>query len=171
MKVSIIDLIIRYGILLCLGLNSLYILYYFFTPLTIYPVYFILSLFYSVSISGTTLLIDQTKIELIKACIAGSAFYLLIMLNLSTKIDFKKRLFSLIYSLSALLVLNIIRILVLSAMLVDNYAFFDITHKIFWYFLSTIFVVIVWFSEVKLFKIKNIPAYSDIKSLIKIMKI
>ena len=44
---------------------------------------------------------------------------------------------------------------------------FDITHKIFWYSLSILFVVGIWFLEVKLFKIKSIPFYSDIISVYK----
>lgn len=169
-SVSIPDLTIRYLTVLCLGLNSLFIIYYLFTPITLYPVYFILKIFYNVSLSGTAILIGSTKIEIIKACVAGSAIYLLIILNLLTKMNLAKRLFSLAYSLVCLLILNIVRIVILSVMLVNDFAFFDITHKLFWYVLSTIFVVVIWFSEVKLFSIKNIPAYSDIKGIIKLMK-
>ena len=168
-SISIPDLAIRYLAVLCLGLNSLFIIYYLFTPITFYPVYFILNLFYNASLSGTAILIGSTKIEIIKACVAGSAIYLLIILNLTTKMNCAKRLASLAYSIACLLILNIARIVILSVMLINNFALFDITHKIFWYVLSTIFVVVIWFSEVKLFKIKNIPVYSDIKSIMKII--
>jgi exosortase/archaeosortase family protein len=169
-SVSIPDLAIRYLAVLCLGLNSLVLIYSLFTPLTLYPVYFILNLFYNVSLSGTSILIGSTKIEIIKACIAGSAIYLLIILNLLTKMNLAKRLVSLVYSLACLLSLNIARIVILSVMLVNDFAFFDITHKLFWYVLSTIFVVAIWFSEVKLFSIKNIPVYSDMKGIVKLIK-
>ena len=48
-----------------------------------------------------------------------------------------------------------------------GFSFFDITHKVFWYFISTIFVVGIWFIEIKIFKIKEIPFYSDLNLLYK----
>ena len=37
--------------------------------------------------------------------------------------------------------------------------------EVLWYLGSTLFVIGIWFIEVKLFKIKEIPIYSDIKFL------
>ena len=48
---------------------------------------------------------------------------------------------------------------------ISGSSLFDITHKLFWYFGSIIFVVGIWFIEVKYFKLKEIPFYSDIKLL------
>jgi hypothetical protein len=50
---------------------------------------------------------------------------------------------------------------------ISGSSFFDITHRIFWYALSTIFVAAIWFLEVYKFGIKEIPLYSDIKFLYK----
>ena len=44
---------------------------------------------------------------------------------------------------------------------------FNITHEIVWYVFGTLFVVGIWFAEVKIYNLKEIPVYSDIKLLIK----
>lgn len=166
----IFNLIARYLILLIIGLN-LWLVYLILTPITLYPVYFLLKVFYSsASVSAGSIFISNYQISLINACIAGSAFYLLLILNLSTHMNSRQRLYSLVYSFSALLILNIARIVILSALFVNNFAFFDITHKLFWYFLSTIFVIAIWFSAVYFFRIKNIPVYSDLKKIRKMIK-
>jgi len=168
---EIINLLLRYTILLILGLGNLYFIYLIFTPLTIYPIFAFLKIFYQTTLIETTILIENKIIELIPACIAGAAFYFLIILNLTTKMPIKKRIYSLTYSLAFLLLLNISRIILLTLFFINSLSFFDITHKIFWYGLSTVFVVCIWFSEVKIFKIKDIPIYSDIlriKSLVKL---
>jgi len=159
---------LRYLIILLLGLGNIYVFYAIFTPLTLYPVYYILKLFFTVGINGTSIYIGSSGffnsshvIELIPACIAGSAYYLLFILNMATYINFKKRLYSLIYSFILLLILNILRIIIISILFISNSLYFELTHKIFWYSLSIFFVVLIWFSEVIFFKIKNIPIYSD----------
>jgi len=164
-----LEVYIRYIILLILGV-FISIFYKIFFPLTIYPVYFILNLFYSVSIAGKMLVFAEGGIEIINACVAGSAYYLLLILNLTTKIKLKKRIYSILFSISSLLILNILRILFLSILYLNNSVFFDITHKIFWYTLSILFVVAIWFLTVHIFKIKNIPIYSDFKNLKKQLK-
>ena len=164
------DIIIRYIILLIIGFVGLFYFYKVLFPLTIYPSYFLLKIFYNVYLNQNTLVIGDYNIEIISACIAGAAYYLLIILNLTTPMKIKKRVYSLIYSLFALLLLNIIRIFTLSVLFVNNFAYFNITHKIFWNLLSTIFVVLIWFSAVKIFSIKSIPVYSDIKFLKKQIK-
>ena len=150
-----------------LGLGNLFIIYFIFTPLTVYPVFWILSLLYNPSISGTSISFSNKVIELIPSCIAGSAYYFLFILNLSTFMDFKKRIYSLLFLLFSFLFLNILRIVILSMFFINSLSFFDISHKLSWYSLSTIFVVSIWFFNVKLLSIKNIPIYSDIKLLYK----
>jgi exosortase/archaeosortase family protein len=164
------NLIIRYTILLFIGLLGIHFIYLILTPLTIYPVYFILKLFYNITIQNSSIFILNYQIEIVEACVAGAAYYLLLILNISVSMNIKQRIYSLFYSLFVLLAINIIRIVILSFLLVNNFLFFDFTHMLFWYGLSTIFVVAIWFSEVKIFKIKNIPIYSDIINLMKIIK-
>ena len=66
--------------------------------------------------------------------------------------------------------LNILRIFFLSILTINNSQFFDFAHKLFWYLLSTIFVIGIWFLTIKIFKIKSIPGYTDIKYFAKNIK-
>jgi len=163
-KINFLSILLRYSILLVLGI-FLSVFYTLLLPLTLWPVYFLLNLFYDVSLTGNILLISGAEIEIIGACVAGSAYYLLLILNLTTSMKPKQRFHSILFSFSSLLVLNILRILFLSILYLENFSFFDFTHKLFWYFISIIFVVGIWFLTVRIFKIKNIPIYSDIKRL------
>ena len=169
-KSNPINLILRYALLLLLGLGNLYIIYTIFTPLTIYPVFWILNIFYNPILSNTTITLSNKVIELIPACIAGSAYYFLLILNLSTPMKIKQRTQSLIFLLTSFLILNILRISILSIFFINSLSFFDISHKIAWYSISTLFVVAIWFTSVKIFSIKQIPIYSDLKQLAKEIK-
>ena len=163
---NILDILIRYAFLLVLAIPNLYLIYLIFTPLTIYPVYFLINLFFDFSLLSPNILLigQEISIELISACIAGSAYYFLLILNLSTpKIKLNKRIKMLAIALLSFLVLNIIRISSLIFLFVFDSNIFNATHIIFWYGISTLFVVLIWFSEVKYFKIREIPIYSDIK--------
>ncbi len=164
---SVLDMFVRYGILIIIGLLGLKFFYILFTYLTIYPVYFLLKIFFDASLMHRTILINIIPIEIIDACIAGSAYSLLLILNLSIpKIKLDKRIYLLLFSFLSLLIINILRIFFLSVLFVSGISFFDITHKLFWYIGSTVFVVGIWFIGVKLFRIKEIPFYSDIKLLL-----
>ncbi len=168
------DILIRYLILIIVAIPNLWLFYTIFTPLTLYPVYWLLGLFHDVSLlAGNILLINmQVPIELIESCIAGAAYYLLLILNLATPgIKTKTRIKAILFSFVVLLIINILRIFILSLIAVSESSIFDVTHKVLWYLLSTIFVVLIWFAEVKIFKIKQIPFYSDIKFLFKKTKI
>jgi len=161
---------LRYLILIAVAFPGLWLFYTIFTPLTVYPVHFILGLFYnSIMLTSATFLVNDVPIELIKACIAGSAYYLLLIFNLSTPgIKIKTRINAILFSFAAFLVLNIIRIIILSSLAVSGSPYLDVTHSLFWYGLSTFIVVGIWFAEVKMFKIKEIPLYSDLKSIYKV---
>lgn len=162
------DILIRYLVLILVGLTNSWIFYLIFTLITIYPAYFLLSLFFTPSLASNVIILNNVPIEIIGSCIAGSAYYLLLILNLATPgIKIKKRIGIFLFSSLAFLVLNISRIVLLSIMFVSGISLFDITHKLFWYLGSTIFVVGIWFLSVKLFKIKEIPFYSDIMFLLK----
>lgn len=158
------DILTRYGILVLLALPGLTVFYIIFKPITVYPVYVLLGFFKGVSLSGTDITIGSSTISIINACVAGSAYYLLLILNLSTpNIKLKKRLKILGVAFASFLILNILRIFVLGLMLSDGSSWFDFTHKFFWYFGTTIFLVLVWFVEVRYYKIKSLPFVSDIK--------
>lgn len=163
-----LNIFIRYFILIILALPGFAIFYFVFAPLTIYPIYFLLNFFFDVSLTGDIIFINKIPIELIGACIAGSAYYLLSILNLSTsKIKLQKRIKMIFLSFGVFLILNILRIFFMSLIFMSGSSLFDLAHKLFWYIGSIVFVVGIWFTEVKLFKIKEIPFYSDIKFLYK----
>jgi exosortase/archaeosortase family protein len=166
---KIISLVSRYVILILVAIPNLYIFYKIFTPVTVNLVYYSLKIFFDVSLSANTISFNPSclAIELIPACIAGSAYYLLMLLNFSTSnITLIKRIILLIISFLGFLILNVIRIDILSVLLLRGSDYFDFSHRLSWYLVSTVLVVVIWFSEVKLFKIKEIPVYSDIKYLL-----
>jgi exosortase/archaeosortase family protein len=163
---GIIDIAVRYGMLVVAGFLSTQIFYVLFSKLTVYPVSFLLGLFFSVLPLGNTLIINGAAIEIIGPCVAASAYYLLLILNLSIpNLTVKKRLAVFLFTSFSFLLINVLRIFFLSLMFINGFPLFDITHKLFWYAGSTVFVVAIWFLAVKLFKVKDIPFYSDLKSL------
>lgn len=170
-KKKILSLFLRYFFLLIVALPSLNTFYFVFYPLTIYPLVFIFNLFFTASLNNNFIFIQEHNLTLtlISSCIAGSAYYLLLILNMSVPdISTRKRIFMILSSFSALLILNIFRIFLL--VLIFRTSLFELTHQITWYFLSTVFVVLIWFAEVKIFKINSIPIYSDIKYLIQLYR-
>ena len=160
---------IRYLILLLVALPNFWLFYSIFTPLTISVINFSLGLFFETIRFGNVILLDnKISIEIIPACVAGSAYYLLLILNLSiAKIKTTKRIKMILLSFAMFFLINIFRIFILSIILLADFTSFIIIHKIFWYAMSTIFVVGIWFYEIKLFRIKEIPFYSDFKFLYK----
>jgi exosortase/archaeosortase family protein len=165
-----VEILLRYGIAMAIAVLALAfpIFYIIFKPLTVFPVYFLLKAFYDVSLSGLeNLTVNGVGISIIDACVAGSAYVLLFLLNALTRdIGFRKRIALFVFDSLCLLVLNIVRLVVLISLFVNGSAAFDFTHKLFWYGLSTVFVVAIWFFSVWMFKIKTIPFISDIRFLL-----
>jgi len=158
---------LRYALILIVAIPNLWIFYLIFTPLTLYVSYFLLDVFFSTTLVGSTILVNNcAPIEIINACTAGSAYYLLFLLNLATP-RLKRRFTALLFSFSAFFLLNIARIFALSLLHINTSQIFDAAHKLSWYSLSIIFVIGIWFLTVKLFSIKAIPFYTDLKSLYK----
>ncbi|MDP4039894.1 MAG: pacearchaeosortase [Candidatus Pacearchaeota archaeon] len=166
-KKTINSVFFRYILLVVLGIPNLFIFYFILTPLTFYPSYFFIKLIYGAQIiAENTIFFKGYSAIIIPACIAGSAYYLLTILNLTTPLNFKTRIKSLIFLILSFLILNIIRIVFFSALFVNKgYDYFNVTHIATWYFGSTILVILIWFANVFIFKIKSIPVYSDFKNL------
>ena len=167
---SIYSIFVRYLLLIITVLPGFWIFYFIFTPLTIYPVYFILKLFFQTVLTGNVIFIGNysTPIEIVDACVAGSAYYLLLIFNLSIpNIKFANRIKMICFAFVSFLIVNIARIVILSIIFVLKPNIFDISHKLSWYVGSIILVVGIWFIEVKKFKIKGIPFYSDLKFMLK----
>jgi len=161
MKKSLL-ILTRYLVLLVL-MFSLPLIYKVFTPLTINAVAGLLRLFIgNIIIINNVISINlDTFVQIIPACVAGSAYLLLLILNLTIEMDIKKRILSILLSFALLFILNTLRIFILIILYQDNFMFFNITHKLLWYVLSTVFVVLIWFLTAKIFSIKKIPVYSD----------
>lgn len=169
-KTNPLQILIRYLILLAL-MFTLPLIYKIFTPLTIYPTAYLLKLFYNISTQGSTIILNnQTLIQIIPACIAGSAYLLLLIINLSLPMPFKKRIYTLSASFAILLAVNILRIFIFSIWYHTSTPFFEFTHTLFWYVLSIVIVIGIWFLIVKTFSIKEIPVYTDLKVFLKEIK-
>jgi len=166
------DISLRYFIMILGGISGLWIFSKIFTPLTVYSSYFLLELFFDASLSGTTVFVNGIfPIEIIEACVASSAYYLLFILNLSTpKITFKNRLTIILESFLVLLIINILRIFLLSLIYISGSNLFETIHMVFWYFANILFVVGIWFFVVREFKLKEIPFYSDLKFFFSLRK-
>lgn len=167
-KRIIIDIATRYLILLLASSNSFWIFYFLLTPATLQATAFLLKFFYPVKVYGNAMLLkNEIIISMVKACVAASAYYLFLILNLTTAgIKFSKRILIFLFDISLFFVLNIARIAILAIMQLNNLAFFDITHKIFWYGISTAYVVLIWLATIKIFKIRAVPVYSDVRFLL-----
>ena len=171
-KNKVIGFSIRYLILILVALPNLKLFYYIFSPLTVYPSYFLFNLVFDASLYNNLILLNSSSIiEIIPSCVMGSAYYLLLILNLAVPgIKLGKRLFMIISSFLALLIINLLRIFLLGILYASNSPWSDPLHVFFWYFLSIIFVLGIWFAQTKIFRIKEIPFYSDIKFLISHIK-
>ncbi|HLC53195.1 MAG TPA: pacearchaeosortase [Candidatus Nanoarchaeia archaeon] len=165
---EVLGMLSRYLVLLVLPLSGLFLFYSVFTPLTVYPVFWVLKLWYAnaIVLGTNTIFFKGYYAEIIPACIAGAAYYLLIILNLSTPMPSLTRVKSLVFLCSAFLVLNIARILAFARLFEIGFNYFDLTHQLTWYFGSTLLVVGIWFANVFMFNITAVPIYSDIKSIL-----
>jgi len=171
-RIILNNILLRYFILVILALNGFALIYLVFTPLTVYFSYVLFKIFFNASLSGAVIFIGKSSIiEIIGACVAGSAYYLLFLLNLSVQdVSKKNRLKLLLFSTISLLLINVLRIFILGTLFYENFSSFELIHKIIWYFGSIILVALIWFWETSLFKIKEIPFSKDIKFLYKLTK-
>ncbi len=163
-------LISRYIVLMLLAINSLYLFYAVFTPLTLYASYFVLKNIYANAILNTgmsSISVGGDSIALIQACVAGAAYYLLLILNLTTPMGLKTRIKSIFFLGLSFLFLNIVRVVIFSVLFLNGAGYyFDLAHKLVWYAGSTVLVVLLWFANVKLFNLQSIPVYTDWKGII-----
>lgn len=160
-----IFLILRYLFLVVLAFNLQFI-YKIFTFLTVYPIFYLLFVIdNSTFLIGNIISYKGISAAIIPACVAGAAYFLLLILNFTTPMNKKTRAKSLAFLLLSFLVLNIARIIFFINLAVFSTTYFDAAHLFFWYAGSTILVVILWFANVRLFKIKSIPFFTDAKNI------
>lgn len=159
-------LFLRYIILVVIAIPGFDLFYYLFMPVTVYPVAGILASFYNVILNGNIIYVGELTIEIIGACVAGAAYYFLLILNLATpNIHIKKRIEIIILSFGIFLGINILRIVALGFIYLEFNPIYEFTHQLFWYLGSTVFVVGIWFLMVRLFNIRKIPFITDLKYL------
>ena len=171
---EVIFIIVRYLILILLGTFNLYLFYFIFTPLTVFPTFFFLEWLYDavlISVSfknpGAVIFVKGFYASIIPACVAGAAYYFLLILNLTTPMSFRKRVGSILFLLLAFLALNIARIVIFASIISEQFQYFNQAHTLTWYFGSTVLVIIIWFVNVFIFKIKDIPIFTDLRKITK----
>jgi exosortase/archaeosortase family protein len=163
------DLVIRYALIVLIGLGNLYIFYWALTPLTINVIASILGIFTNVLIIGNQIFTGYGTLELIPSCVAGAAYFLLFALVLSTaRLTLKKRVMILLSTGVMFFILNIARIILL--FLISNTVYFETLHWLSWNIFSTILIIAIWLLNVWLFKVKTVPVYTDFEELVKLMK-
>jgi exosortase/archaeosortase family protein len=166
----VVGIFIRYIFVFVLALGNFYVFYMILTPLTVLSVSQTIALFQDVVVFGDTIYTSSgTIIQIVEACVAGSAFFLMFLLVFSTaNMEFSKRIYALAFSLMLLFLSNYLRIIFLIA--ITDSLYFDFIHWFLWHFVSIILVVGIWFFVIYLFKIESIPIYSDVKYLISLTR-
>lgn len=138
-----------------LTLKSTYLIYHFLNP----PLF----------LFDSYLITFNNYIKFTPACAAISAYFLLLLLTISTK-DIKLLTRTKIFLLGSLIlfIINLIRILTLLFIL-ERYGFnlFQQIHNFLWIFLGSLLVALTWILLTHHYKIKSIPIYSDLKYLLK----
>jgi exosortase/archaeosortase family protein len=166
---KVIGIFARYVFVFLLALGNFYVFYKILTPLTILSVSQTIALFRDVVVVGDMIYTVSTRIQIVEACVAGTAFFLMFLLVFSTaNINLLKRIYALIFSLLLLFLSNYLRIVFLIA-ITDN-LYFEFIHWILWHFVSVILVVGIWFFVIYLFKIDSVPIYSDVKYLMSLTR-
>ncbi|MEM4181564.1 MAG: pacearchaeosortase [Candidatus Pacearchaeota archaeon] len=164
-------LFIRYIIIFLAGLGGGLIFYKIFLFPTVFLSAKLLSFFGEAYFIKDFIIFSDIPIEISKSCVAAAAYYFFFILILSMELKAKDYFKLLFFNFGVFLLVNVVRIFFM-AFLIEK-SFFDSVHMLVWNFFSTIFVVLIWFSSVKLFNIKKIPGYDDfvfLKSLIKTKK-
>jgi len=170
---DIYKLIIRMCILLSIFLIPINIFHIIFSKATLILSYNLLNIFnLNPTLIFNSIIINDFNLIFVPACVATSAYYLLTALILLTKdIPVKKMIMLFIFGSLILLIMNIIRIDLLIIILMKyGHNYFEKTHLLVWKFMSSIFVASIWIFLTYFMKIKSIPVYSDLISLIRKIK-
>lgn len=142
--------------------------------LTINTTKLILSIFTNdVFIIDTFLTYNETFVKFVPGCAAASAYYLLLLLTVLTKdIKLKNRLRIFLYGSLIIFLVNIIRIVTL-ILILNNYSYnlFKTVHNYIWLILGSVLVVGIWIYFTRIYKIRSVPIYSDLKYVLKKIKV
>lgn len=145
--------------------------YMIIAPLTLHVSYFFFNIFVPSALIGTKIMTLTDSFEFIPACVATSAYILLALLVFLTKdISWNEQLQMIIYGWLAILAFNILRIELLLLTYLRFETAFETLHLFVWKFMSTAFVVLLWLGLARLYKVKAIPVYSDLRHIISMIK-
>lgn len=161
------NLFARLSLAIVLALFS-EIFYLIFSPLTLFWSYYFLKLFIpGVMLIGTKLITIGNTFSFVPACTAASAYLLLALLILLTKgMSWMRRIELFVWGSLGILAFNIFRIELLLLFFFNVSSAYSTLHLLFWKFLSTLFVFLLWIMMTKRFKIRNVPIYSDLKYIL-----
>jgi len=161
-------LITRIGLALILVLLPIDIFYLLLLKPTLYAASIFLG-GYNPIILEDSLVINNAVLKFIPACIASLAYLLLLLLILTTKdIEIRKRIRLFFIGSSIIFMANIIRIDALIYVYFEyGNEMFNMLHLFIWDLLSSVFVAFLWIALVKIYGIKSMPVYDDLKTLYK----
>lgn len=153
------SILFRYVLIAVAGIGNLFLFYRVFTFPTIHLPAIILSTINETSIVGSSIVFGNSVLEIANACVAGSAYYLLFIFGMAIPSKLSKRLLVIAYCFLTFFLVNVLRIVLMALIL--NSSFFNEVHLFLWHIFSTVFLLFIWFSAVKIFKINEIPFYTD----------
>lgn len=168
-KKELRDLLLRYLVILCVGF-ALPLFSRILTPLTVYPVMAVLSLWGEVvKIGSQTVLYGSSAlaVEIIDACVATSAYYLLFLLLFATKGgSWKRRLQAFGVAGVMFWAINVLRIAGLVLIAEKNLSWFFTAHYILWWGVSILVIVGLWIYVTGIYRLYGIPFVQDVRDLI-----
>ena len=145
--------------------------YMILAPITLHVSYFFFNIFMPSALVGTKIVTVMDSFELIPLYVATSAYLLLAILILLTKdISPSERFQMFVYGSLAILAFNILRIELLLLTYFSLNTAYDSLHLFVWKFMSTAFVVLLWLGLARLYKVKAIPVYSDLRHIMSMIK-
>ncbi len=142
---------------------------FFLTPITVYGSYILLVSFLDIVMKENFLIVNGFPFEIVEACVATTAYYLLWLLCFLTKdIKLKIRLKLLLYGFLLILGMNLFRVALLVFIAMKyGFAWFTLVHLAFWNFVTGIYVALVWIFLVMKFRVYSVPVCDDLRTLYK----
>jgi exosortase/archaeosortase family protein len=160
---------VRYLFVILASTGNFYLFYKLMTTPTVAAVAAALRPFFDILVVDNYIYVRGVVTEIVPSCVAGSAYFLLFFLVLSTA-DIKpvKRMAVLAFSFATLFIFNIARMVFL--VFIIHKPYFDTVHFVLQNLLLTVIVVAIWIGITSTVGIKTIPVYSDMKHLYSLTK-
>ncbi len=157
-----------------LGIFKVNLFQLIFQPLTLKIVYALLRVANIEAVVGSygvrhaIDIFGEYTLNIVKYCVTASAYYLYTLLAILVyDVSILKRIKLIIYGYLAIFAMNIVRILILIAMLVENgQENFQSAHDLLGAILAIFYVIIIWIVFSVAMGIKNMPIVTDLKILI-----